>query len=276
MHNVIREKKCPSCGANLMRMPTKEVLKETLISFAEDKGYIFWSIVYLFSITIISFFEQIFGTGGIFDYIIDYKLRFIFYAFFTGSIIDYVIKANVEVTAVRNKYIFKPPIYLRRFRRWTDIFFILGLATPVVIMILWPGIIFVSIEKEYLTVFEKNFYFVDYAHPKEYGIHVLTAYTFIPAFWVGLIWSIMGLVLTEKDMSDKRIKYFMDEMRMERVKRYHRASVIYIGGIFVAGIVYYKLINVSGLFFYIWNSRMVYSFVKFFKEYFGWAADFYH
>ncbi len=276
MNNVIREKKCPSCGANLFRMPTKEVLKETLISFAEDKGYIFWSIVYLFSISIISFFEAIFGTGGIFDYIVEYKLRFLFYAFFNGSIIDYVIKANVEVTAVRNKYIFKPPIYLRRFRNWTNIFTLIGLAIPIFIMIYWPGNIFVSIKNEYLSVFEKSFYYIDYANPKQYGIHILTAYTFIPAFLIGLIWAIMGLVLTERDMSDKRIKYFMDEMRMDRVKRYNRASVIYVGGIFVAGIIFYKLINISGLTFYIWNSRLVYSFTKFFKEYFGWAADFYH
>lgn len=264
-NNVIREKVCPSCGAKLMRMPTKEVLKETLIAFAEDKGYLFWSIVYLFVITFVSFFEQFVGTGGMFDYISEYKARFFFYAFFSGSIIDYVIKANVEVTSVRNKFIFKPPIYLRRFRRWTNFAVIIGLSLPILIMYFWPGYIHVSIVPEY---------FYEFSKPKMFGIHVLTAYAFLPAFLICLIWSILGLMLTERDLADKRIAYFMREMRVERVKRLHRGSVIYIGGLFVASIIFYKLIHISGLFFYIWNSRVVYNFVKFFKEYFGWVSEF--
>jgi len=246
-------------------MPPKEVLKETVIAFAEDKGYLFWSIVYLFTVTIVSFFEQFIGTGGLFDYISGYKMRFFIYAFFSGSIIDYVIKANVEITSVRNKFIFKPPIYLRRFRNWTNIAVILGLASPILIMIYWPGIIHMNIYPEY---------FVEYTHPKMFGIHVLTAYTFLPSFIICLVWSFLGLMLTERDMNDRRIAYFMREMRVERVKRLHRGSVIYLGGIFVAGIIYYKLIHISGLFFYIWNSRVVYNFVKFFREYFGWVEDF--
>lgn len=38
-------------------------------SFAEDKGYIFWSVVYFIGVWVIAFFEQIFVSGALFDYI---------------------------------------------------------------------------------------------------------------------------------------------------------------------------------------------------------------
>ena len=68
-YNFFREKHCPACGELLKRMPTREQVREFLIAFAEDKGYIFWAIVYWFGIWIIAFFEQIFWKGEIFEYI---------------------------------------------------------------------------------------------------------------------------------------------------------------------------------------------------------------
>jgi hypothetical protein len=84
----------------------------------------------------------------------------------------------------------------------------------------------------------------------------------------------MGLILTEDDMNDKRVRYFMEEMRIGRVKYYHRAAAIYIGGIALAGIAYYNLVRVSGLWFYIWNSRFVYDVVTFWTTYFSWVKKF--
>ena len=84
----------------------------------------------------------------------------------------------------------------------------------------------------------------------------------------------MGIFLTEDDMLDKRIKYYMNEMRVEKVKKFNRASAIYIGGIFVAVVSYYMLVRISGLWWYIYNARVVYNFVKFFRDYFGWAHQF--
>ncbi len=243
--NFVKEKQCPACDAKLKRMPTKEQFKETLISFAEDKGYIFWALVYIVVIWLIAFFEQIFGSGIIWDYITNHEFRFIFLAFFSGSIIDYYAKANVEVTAVRNKYIFKPPLYLRRFRGWTNVFLFLGLALATYVQVRWPGY-----------------------------ISILPTYTFIISFMLCLIWALMGLAASEDDMNDKRIRYFFEEMRVSRIKYYHRASAIYLGGIFLAGILFYKLIHVSGLFWYIYNSRFVYNTITFFKRYFGWVHEF--
>ncbi len=243
--NFLKEKHCPACGAKLKRMPTKEQIRETLISFAEDKGYIFWSIVYIFIVSVIAFFEQIFATGNLFDYLADHPFRFIFLAIWSGSIIDYYAKANVEVTSVRNKFIFKPPIYLRRFRFWTNVFLVIGLGLSAYTLYRWPGY-----------------------------VSVLPTVTFITSFCLCLIWAIMGIFLSEDDMNDKRIRYFFQELRVERVKRYNRASAIYIGGIFVAGILYYKLVNVSGLWWYIYNSRIVYNFVTFMNNYFSWVKKF--
>ncbi|MBT7789990.1 MAG: hypothetical protein HN757_14010, partial [Calditrichaeota bacterium] len=134
-------------------MPTKEQLKETLISFSEDKGYLFWAFVYVAVIWMTALFQQIFGSGVIWDYITEHEFRFIFLAFFTGSIADYLVKANVEVSAVRNKYIFKPPLYLRRFRGWTNTFFILGLALSTYIQIRWPGYVGILPTFTFITSF---------------------------------------------------------------------------------------------------------------------------
>lgn len=244
-YNFFREKHCPACGEQLKRMPTKEQIRETLISFAEDKGYIFWSIAYYFIIWIISFFEQIFGNGVMFDYVTNHWIRFFFIAVLSGSIIDYFAKANVEITAVRNKYIFKPPLYLRRFRNLTNFGLILGLSLSAYTLYRWPGY-----------------------------VNIIPTVTFLTSFVLCFFWALMGIFLTEEDMNDKRIRYYMTEMRVERVKRLNRASAIYIGGIFVAGITYYMLVRISGLWWYIYNARVVYNFIKFFRDYFGWVEKF--
>ena len=232
-YNFFRDKHCPACGEKLKKMPTKEQLKETAISFAEDKAHLFWALVYIVVVYIISFFEAIFGNGVLFDYVTDHWIRFYFVAFYSGHIINYFAKANVEVTAVRNKFIFRPPLYLRRFRNYTNLGLILGLA-----------------------------------------LSIYTLYRFLTSFVLCLVWAIMGLALTEYDMEDKRINYFMKEMRVERVKKLNRASAFYLGGIFVAVVGYYWLVRISGLWFYITNARFIYNVTKFFKDYFGWVERF--
>lgn len=272
LYNFVREKKCPACGEKLKRMPTKEQIKESLISFSEDKGYIFWSIIYFIGIWIIAFFEQIFGTGALFDYISFYKFRFIVLSIFAGSIIDYYAKANVEVTAVRNKFIFKPPRYLRAYRRWTNIFLILAFGLTAYIVFQWPELVYdpKPVPKYDVNAARNIAVFVRNINVNS----ILPLVTFLTAIFLCLIWSIMGLILTEDDMNDKRIRYFMQEMRVERVRYYHRASATYIGGIFVASAVFYQLVHISGLWFYIYNSRIVYNTVTFFNQYFGWVNTF--
>jgi hypothetical protein len=245
MYNFLREKLCPACGAKLKRMPTKEQVKETLISFAEDKGYIFWAIAYLVSLWVISFFEAIFWKGVLFEYISNHWFRTLFLSVFSGSIIDYYAKANVEVTSVRNKFIFRPPIYLRNYRNLTNFGLVAGIGFSIYILIKWPGY-----------------------------VSVLPVLTFITSFILCLVWSIMGIFLTEDHMNDKRIRYFMTEMRVEKVRIYNRVSAIYIGALFVAVVAYCWMVNVSGLWWYIYNSRLVYNFVKFFRDYFGWVKAF--
>jgi len=243
--NFLWDKTCPACGEKLKRMPTKDQIKETLISFSEDKGYIFWSIAYIFTVWIISFVEQIVGSGELFDYITEHNYRFFFLAVFSGSIIDYYAKANVEVTAVRNKFIFKPPLYLRRYRLWTNMFLLFGFATSYYLLTNFGGY-----------------------------ISTLPMITFITTLWLCLAWAIMGFLVSEDDLNDKRIRYFFEEMRISRVKYYHRASAIYIGGLFVAGITYYILVRISGLWWYIYNSRFIYNSITFWKNYFGWVKQF--
>jgi hypothetical protein len=243
--NFLREKTCPACGEKLKRMPTKEQVRESLISFAEDKGYIFWSIAYIFLVWVFAFVEQIVGSGELFEYISEHGKRFFFLAVFSGSIIDYYAKANVEVTNVRNKFIFKPPLYLRNYRRWTNIFLLIGFGTSYFLLHRFPG----------------------YISP-------LPMITFMTTFSLCTAWAIMGLVVTEDDLNDKRIRYFFDEMRVSRVKKYNRASALYIGGLFVAGVSYYILVRISGLWWYIHNSRIVYNTVTFWKTYFAWTKQF--
>ncbi len=274
LRNFIREKKCPSCGAKLKRMPTKEQIKETLISFAEDKGYIFWSIVFFLSVFVIAFFEAIFGKGVLFDYISYYKFRFILLSIFAGSIIDYFAKANVEVTAVRNQFIFKPPRYLRAYRRWTNVFLVLSVILVVYIYYRWPEFIY---DPDPVTKWD-----VTAAKSRAIAVRDIKINSFLPlvtlltGFMLCFIWAVMGLFLTEDDMNDKRIRYFMQEMRVEKVKSYQRAAATYIVGIFIAGVVFYRLVTISGLWFYIYNSRIVYNTVTFFKNYFGWVHHFVH
>ncbi|NQU05388.1 MAG: hypothetical protein HQ568_04780 [Calditrichaeota bacterium] len=244
-YNFFKEKQCPACGKQLKKMPTKEQLREIAISFAEDKGHIFWALVYIVVIYVVSFFEQIFWKGILFDYVTDHWIRFYIIAGFSGNIIDCFAKANVEVTNVRNKYIFRPPLYLRRFRNYTNVAAVLGLALSAYIIYRWP-----------------NF------------IGILPTFSFITAFVLCFAWAILGLMLSDYDMDDKRIRYFMTEMRVERVRKLNRASAIYIGGIFVSGVIFYWLVNISGLWFYISNSRVVYNFTKFLSDYFGWVDTF--
>ncbi len=244
-YNFFFEKLCPACGEQLKKMPTKDQIKEFLIAFSEDTGYVFWSVVYLISIWVIAFVEQILGKGEIFDYITNHNIRFFFLAVFSGSIIDYFAKANVEVTAVRNKFIFRPPAFLRKFRRWTNIFLVLGFVLSYYVNNRWPGY-----------------------------IGVLPTYTFIISFLLCLVWAIAGIFINEDDMKDKRIQYFMQEMRVDRIRIYNRVSAIYIAGIFISSISFYWLVNISGLWFYISNSRFVYDITTFLRMYFSWVLKF--
>jgi len=226
-------------------MPTKEVIRETAIDFAKDRGYIFWTLVYLLFIPFIGLFEQIFYQGLIFEWITHSKFIFLVTAFITGSVLDFIIKANVEVTAVRNKFIFKPPIYLRRFRLWTNVSVVLGLALAGYSY--WLASSFTS---------------------------VLPIMTFVTSFVICLAWSVLGLFLTEKDLEDKRIRYFFQEMRVERSRRLNRAAVIYFSGMTISSIIFYKLIKISGLWWWIENSRIYYDITKFLKDYFSWTHKF--
>jgi len=244
-YNFIREKTCPACGEKLKKMPTWDQVKETTISFAEDKGYIFWSLVYMLSTVVIAFFEQIFGEGRLFDFIGNHQLRFLFFSWFGGQVIEYIAKANVEVTSVRIKFIFKPPRYLRNFRKFTNFMVYLGIGLTVYTQWRYPN-------------------YIDW----------MPSLTIIVAVFVCLAWAIMGLFLTEDDMNDKRIRYFMEEMRIGRVRYYNRVGAIYVGAIFLSGILYYKLVTTSGLWFYIYNSRIIYNTMTFFTQYFGWVKKF--
>jgi hypothetical protein len=244
-YNFFREKTCPACGEKLKKMPTWDQVKESVISFAEDKGYIFWSIVYLVATIVIAFLEQIFGSGRLLDWTGDHQFRFLFFATLGGQVIDYIARANVEVTAVRNKFIFKPPRYLRNYRRMTNFMVMLGLAVSAYAMYEYPN----------------------YLEP-------MPIITLCVAILVCFGWAIMGIFLTEDDMNDKRIRYFMEEMRIGRVRYYNRMGAIYIGATFLCGVLYYKLVTTSGLWFYIYNSRFVYDVMTFWKQYFGWVKAF--
>ena len=244
-YNFFKEKHCPACGEKLKKVPTREQIKESLISFSEDKGYIFWAVVYYVSLWVISFFEAIFYSGVLFDYVSGHWFRVIILSVYAGSVIDYYAKANVEVTYVRNKFIFRPPVYLRRFRNYTNFGLVVGLGFSVYILVKWPNY-----------------------------VGIVPTVTFITSFVLCLVWAIMGIFLTEDDMQDKRIRYFMTEMRVERVRKYNKISAIYIGALFVAVVIYYWMVNISGLWWYIYNSRMVYNIAKFFKDYFGWVEKF--
>lgn len=270
--NFLIEKKCPACSETLKRMPTKDQIREFMISFSEDRGYIFWSIVYFLFVSVLAFFEQLTYSGALFDYIVTYKLRFIIISAYAGSIIDYYVKANVEVTAVRNKFIFKPPLYLRNFRRWTNIGLFLGTAFTAYLMYRWPEYIYDASPVRVLDVnVERNLVF----QKRALNINsIIPLWTFLTSFVLCLIWSLMGLFLTDDHMNDKRIRYFMEEMRVRRVKYFNRASAIYIGGIFIASVTFYKLVHIQGLWFYIWNSRIVYDTVTFVTQYFGWMKAF--
>lgn len=245
VYNFIKEKHCPACGAVLKRAPTKEQVRDFLVWLAEDKGHIFWGINYWIAGWVVALFELGFGQGLVFDYITQHWFRFLLWSAYAGMIISFVAKANVEVTAVRNKYIFKPPRYLRAFRRWTNIAAVLGVGLAAYVVYRWPN----------------------YLSP-------VTIVTFVPSFPIASAWALMGLFLLEEDLNDKRIRYFFDEMRVRRAKYYHRASAIFIGGFFIASLIYYNLVRISGLWFYIWNSRIVYDVNTFFKQYFGWVKHF--
>lgn len=247
-------------------------IRETMISFAEDRGYIFWALVYLIVVVIVGFFEQLFYEGAILNYIDNYKFRFLLLAALAGSVFDYYVKANVEVTAVRNKFIFKPPIYLRNFRRWSNIALFLAFALTTYLTMRWPEYVYDSqLVKNYDINVERNRYVVkSFIHINS----VLPLFTLLASFLLCLVWAFMGLFLSEDDMNDKRIRYFMEEVRVRRAKYFNRAGVIYIGGFFLASILFYKLIHVQGLWFYIWNSRIVYNSVTFFSQYFGWVNTF--
>src|SRR4030042_526562 len=93
VYNFLREKHCPACGGVLKRMPTREQIKESLISFSEDKGYIFWAICYLIAVWVIAFFEQIIASGYLFDYVTAYKFRTLVIAAYTGMFFDYIAKS---------------------------------------------------------------------------------------------------------------------------------------------------------------------------------------
>lgn len=244
-YNFFKEKTCPACGAELKRVPTWNQVRETAISFAEDKGYIFWSLVYIVVVIVAAFVEQLTYEGLLFDYIGAYWFRFLLCAFYSGSVADYIIKANVEVTAVRNKFIFKPPRYLRAFRNWTNFFVYLGVAVTLYLQYQFPNY-----------------------------ISFLWVLAIVVSVLVGLGWSVMGLLLTEDDLNDKRIRYFMEEMRIGRVRYFHRVALIYLGGITLAGIAFYNLIQISGLWWFIYNSRFVYDLITFFTQYFGWMKKF--
>ncbi len=244
-YNFFREKTCPACGEALKKVPTWDQVRDTTILFAEDKGYIFWSLVYMLTVVIVAFFEQIFGTGRLFDYIGDHQFRFLFFSWFGGQIIEYIAKANVEATAARNKFIFKLPAYLRNFRKFTNIMVFLGMGLTVYWQISYPNI-----------------------------IEWMPSLTIIVGVMVGLAWSIMGIFLTEDHLNDKRIRYYMEEMRIGRVKYFNRIGAIFIGTIFLCGILFYKLVTTSGLWFYIYNSRIVYDTMTFFTQYFGWVKKF--
>lgn len=244
-YNFFKEKHCPACGEKLKKMPTKEQLKEMAISFAEDKAHIFWALVYIVVVYVFSFVEAIFASGVLFEYVTDHWIRFYLIAFYSGMIIDFIAKSNVEVTAVRNKFIFRPPLYLRRFRNYTNLGLIVGLGLSGYTLYCWPSY-----------------------------ISILPTVSFLTSFVLCLVWAIMGLILTEDDMQDKRIKYFMTEMHVERVHKLNRFSAIYLGGIFVSCVGYYWLVHISGLWFYITNARFIYNFTRFLKDYFGWVGKF--
>ncbi len=244
-YNFFAEKTCPACSEPLKKMPTWQQVRETTISFAEDKGYIFWSLVYGLTTVVVAFFEQIFGSGRLFDFISGHQLRFLFFSWFGGQVIEYIAKANVEVTAVRNKFIFKPPRYLRRFSNFTNfiVYLVIGL------------------------ILHGSIQFPNY-------IDWMPSLTIIVAILVCLAWAIMGIFLTEDDMSDKRIRYFMEEMRIGRARYFNRIGAIYIGAIFLCGVLYYWLVTTAGLWFYIYNSRIVYNTITFYNQYFGWVKQF--
>jgi|GEM_PF-3028415 hypothetical protein len=209
---------CPSCGEALPRKrPVWRDLGERISSFTEDRGYLFWLIVFSLLLFFVAVFENLLADGVLAHLLDGYK--FISLLMFLYAAAHLQILRNIN-TVFRPGYpgpYWIDRLIIKNFKRGTNYALIAGFIISLII------------------VGPLNF------------LELLPAYIFLPTLFSTLFWSIQAFRVDDREFTDAKVQSYFEFLGIRRLREWRQVSGVYLIGIVVSGGVFYGLSHIPGL-----------------------------
>lgn len=234
--------KCPHCSERLPDPTRWQRFTEGFGEYMENKGVIFYSILFLILLIIVIVPDIIFSHGFLLSYILDNMILAMASIFFAGMLITMVMKVMLPLRIMGGgDFIMRERQMIRHFRKWT----IIGLIIAVLfcLIVLKPSM-FTAYFPSYLIVI---------------------------GWFLALTWSVLGILMNPQWLEDVRFRAFLEErLGVISLRRFRKLCTIFVGVLMSTLVIYYLLLQVQGIWQSIENSAIIGTVILFIKQYFAW------
>ncbi len=234
--------KCPHCGEQLPELGFWARFSDGLSEYLQEKGAIFWGIIFAIILIFIGIPEMVFGNGYLLKYIMGNFLFAAIMIFYGGMIITMYMKIvlPLHLPFGGGNFIIRERATIRNYRKGTHIAAIAGILTS----IFWLG----------------PWMFLAY----------FPSYILVISVFLGMAWSIGGLFFDPKQIEDVRFRGYLELLGVTSLKVLRKTCVLIVSALFLAIVGYWILSQIPGLWQKIGNWGIVGVFVHFFTTYMGW------
>lgn len=246
--------KCPYCGEPLPEPGFWFKFMEGFTEYLQDKGAVFWGVLFAFIIIFVGIFDMLLGEGHLFNYIAHNPLLSIAMIVFGGMLITMYVKVVLPLRIpYGTEFLLKERLAIRNIRKFTHIAVIAGVLISLLLI--------------------EHRMFISWTDIKLRSHHIpsFLAYLVVIGWFLGLAWSVAGLFINPKWLDDFRFRYYVDErLGVTSLKKYRKLGTVYIGVLVLTLILYYVMLQIPNKREGIQNMAIIGSIILLVKTYFSW------
>jgi len=233
---------CPSCGEALpRRRPVITEWTERAFAFSDDRGFLFWLLIFSLLIAFLAALEHLLGGGELARLLDQHKFISILMLLYTAGLLKIVRNVNSVFRPGYPGPYWTDRLIIKKFRRGTNRLLILGLIVS--LFIVGP-----------FNIFE-----------------LMPAYILIVSLFLALFWSVESFRVDDKEFLDAKVLSYFNYLGVRKLRIWRQVSGVYLIGLIVSAAIFYGLYHVPGLWWMIKENPTLNEIIDIFNGLFSWV-----